>query len=279
MGLGGFPDVTLAEARVSAREARAQLRQGVSPIQAARSARSAELAQRAASKTFAECAATFIKAEAPGWKNAKHAAQWGSTLETYAFPTIGALLVQDVTPTHVHDVLEPIWVEKHQTATRVRCRIENVLDWAIARGYRTGPNPAAWKANLQAMLADPQKVAKVRHHAAMAYGDLPRFMARLRKAEGLGARALEFAILCASRSGEVRNATWAEIDLEAAEWQIPGERMKAGQLHRVPLSEAAVALLRSLPRTPGAEFVFPSTRGVPLPDMTLSAVCRSAYFT
>lgn len=274
MGLGGFPDVPLADARAAARDAKAKVRLGVNPITAAQEMRSAEAAKRAATKTFAECSAAFIKAKAPGWKNAKHAAQWAATLGTYADPVVGSLLVQDVTSTHVHTILDPIWVSKHETATRVRSRIENVLDWAIARGYRQGPNPARWKANLQQMLAEPSKVAKVVHHAALPVDAMGAFMAALRAAEGQGARALELAILTAARSGEVRGATWSEIDLQAGEWNVPGDRMKMGKPHRVALSSAAIALLRALPQCKPDELIFPAPKGGTLSDMTLTAVCR-----
>jgi hypothetical protein len=213
LGLGGFPGVTLAEARQRARDARSQLRQGINPIDAARADRSAAAAKRAASKTFSQCAAAFIAAKSPQWANAKHAAQWTATLRTYAEPIIGSLVVGDIDTPQILDILQPIWLDKTETATRVRGRIENVLDWAIARGYRAGPNPARWKSHLAVMLAAPGKVAKVEHHASVPFARLPAFMAQLRSAEGQGARALEFAILCAARSGEVRGATWSGIDL------------------------------------------------------------------
>lgn len=275
MGLGGFPEVSLASARNAAREARAKVHAGVNPIGAAHAERRATAAKLAASKTFAFCAQAFIKAKSPAWANSKHAAQWTSTLKTYAEPVIGALPVQEVSTAHVLEILEPIWLTKTETATRVRSRIENVLDWAIVAEYREGPNPARWKGHMAMMLAEPTKVAKVEHHAALPYARLPAFMERLRAAEGQGARALEFAILTAARSGEVRGAAWSEIDFDACEWNVPAERMKSRRPHRVPLSRHALELVRGGRVTKDrAALVFPGAGGGPLSDMTLSSVLR-----
>jgi len=273
-GLGPYPEVSLAQARQSALEARAKVRRGLSPIDAAKAERSAEAARQHTSKTFAEVAEACIEAKAPAWRNAKHAEQWRSTIATYAYPVLGEMLIGDVERVHVQKVLAPLWATKTETATRLRGRIETVLGYAIALGQRAGPNPAAWKHGLDATLPNPRKVAKRTHHAAMPYSEVPSFMKRLRAAEGQGARALELAILCASRSGEVRLATWGEFDLETAEWNIPGQRMKAGQPHRVPLSNAAVALLKRLPHGEAGDFVFIGANGTVLSDMTLTAVCR-----
>ncbi len=277
MGLGGFPDVTLAQARDKARAARELVDHGVDPILHRRQARSALAAQQATQKTFAQCAREYIEAKAAEWSNQKHAQQWTNTLETYAYPTIGQLLVSDIGLPQVLGVLKPIWQEKTETATRVRGRIEAVLDWSTVHHYRQGPNPARWKGHLDKILAAPTKVTKVRHHKALPIDQTPGFLAALRDQAGTGARALEFAILTAARSGEVRGATWAEIDLEAAEWTVPAERMKAGKEHRVPLSAAAVKLLKALPRTKEAkdtDLVFPSSKDSLLSDMTLTAVIR-----
>lgn len=274
MGLGGFPAVTLAQAREAAREARAKVRDGIDPIEKSRAARSKLQAELAAALTFDQCAAKFIKAHAPGWSNPKHAQQWTNTLQTYASPVLGSLLVRDVELSHVLAVLEPIWHAKTETASRVRGRMEQVLDWATARGYRHGLNPARWRGHLDKLLPAPSKVAKVEHHDALPVGDVGAFMVKLRAAAGMGARALEFAILTAARSGEVRGARWDEIDMTAAVWTVPAERMKAGKEHRVPLSAAALALLERLPRMEGCPLVFPSARGGMLSDMTLSAVLR-----
>lgn len=274
MGLGGFPDVTLAGAREAAREARAKVRQGIDPIEQQRSARSALKATMAAALTFEQCAGKYIAAHEAGWRNAKHAQQWRNTLEQHAYPAMGSLLVRDVGLTHVLAVLEPIWRTKTETASRLRGRIESVLDWATARGYRDGLNPARWRGHLDKLLPAPAKVTKVDHHTALPVGDIGAFMVRLRAAEGTGARALEFAILTAARSGEVRGATWAEVDRDAKVWIVPGERMKAGKEHRVPLSDAALQVLAAVPRMAGTDLVFPASRGGPLSDMTLTAVLR-----
>lgn len=260
-GLGGFPDVTLAGARDAARAARALIASGVDPIAEAKAARSALQAAGASVLTFNECAEKYIRAHESEWKNPKHIAQWRSTLETYAGPVLGKLNVADIELPHVLGVLEPIWKTKTETASRVRGRIESVLDWAKVRGYRTGPNPAQWKGHLDHVLPAPGKVQKPEHHRALPIDEMPGLMGHLRKVEGLGARALEFAILTAARSGEVRGATWSEIDLEAAIWVIPSERMKAGKEHRVPLSDAALGVLRGLPRIKGADLVFAAPRG------------------
>lgn len=274
MGLGGYPDVTLAGARDAARAARALIASGVDPIAEAKAARSALQAAGASVLTFNECAEKYIRAHESEWKNPKHIAQWRSTLETYAGPVLGKLNVADIELPHVLGVLEPIWKTKTETASRVRGRIESVLDWAKVRGYRTGPNPAQWKGHLDHVLPAPGKVQKPEHHRALPIDEMPSFMGHLRKAEGLGALALEFAILTAARSGEVRGAAWGEIDLEARTWTVPAARMKAGIAHEVPLSEPAARLLKSLPRIAGSEFVFPAPRGGQLSDMTLSGVMR-----
>jgi integrase len=273
MGLGSFPSVPLAQAREKARAHRANVEHGADPISVRRAAQSAAAAERNSQQTFASVAAQYIDQHAKSWKNTKHEAQWVSTLRTYAEPVIGSLFVRDVTTAHVIKVLEPIWTSKTETATRVRSRMELVLDYAAARGLREGPNPARWRGNLDAALPKPNKLAKVRHHAAVAVDDIASFMARLRNQSGMGARALEFAILTAARSGEVRGAVWSELDLAEAVWTVPAERMKSGREHRVPLSKPAVKLLRALPRGEPDESVFPGLRG-PLSDMSLTAVLR-----
>lgn len=274
MGLGGFPAVTLAMAHEKAREARNLIRQGRDPILLAREAQSALKAEQARALTFAQCAEAYIDAHEVGWRNEKHTRQWRSTMKTYVYPVMGDMLVRDVALAHVLKVLEPIWRTKTETASRVRGRMESVLDWAKGRGYRAGDNPAAWKGNLDAQLPKREKVAKVEHHQALAVGEVGAFMRDLRGQEGLGAKALQFAILTAARSGEVRGMAWSEVDLEAAVWTVPAERMKAGREHRVPLSAAVVELLKALPQTPGSPLVFTAPRGGPLSDMTLTAVLR-----
>jgi integrase len=274
MGLGPYPDVSLKEARERASEARGLLRDGIDPIEQRQATKSAMLAARESALTFDQCAAAYIAAKEHGWKNAKHGEQWRNTLATYANPVIGSMLVRDVEQTHILQILEPIWTAKTETASRLRGRIESVLDYAIARGYRKGENPAKWRGHLDKILAAPRAVAKVEHHAALPYVEVGAFMAALRGQAGTAARALEFAILTAARSGEVRGATWGEIDLDAAIWTIPAGRMKAKKEHAVPLSPPAVALLRALPRT-GGDLVFPGMKeGRPLSDMSLTAVLR-----
>lgn len=274
IGLGGFPDVTLSKAREKARELRAQVAEGVDPIEARKTARSRLAASQASAITFEDATGRYIAAHEAGWRNAKHAAQWRSSLANYAFPVLGSMLVQDIALPQVLEVLEPIWKEKTETAVRVRGRLEAVLDWSTARGYREGLNPARWRGHLDKLLAAPSKVAKVEHFAALPADALPAFMKDLRAREGISARALEFVVLTAARSGEVRGATWAEIDLDAATWTIPGDRMKAGKEHRVPLTAAAVSLLQALPRITDVDTVFPSSRKAALSDMSLTAVLR-----
>lgn len=274
IGLGGYPDVTVAQAREKARETRHAIVEGRDPVAERAAARSALAAQRGAEITFDECARKFIEAKSAEWKNAKHGAQWSATLTTYASPIVGTLQVRDVALAHIVKILEPIWTTKTETATRLRGRIESVLDWATVRGYRLGDNPARWKGHLDKLLPKPGKVAKVEHHAAVPVDGIGAFMVELQKREGMAARALEVLILTATRSGEIRGATWAEIDLQARIWTIPAGRMKAGKEHRVPLSDRVIEILRALPRMADSPLVFPAPRGGMLSDMTLTAVLR-----
>lgn len=274
MGLGGFPDVTLTGARDAARTARAKIEQGLDPIEERKAAKSALRASAAKVVTFEEAAKAYIVAHSPSWENAKHRQQWENTLSAYAYPKLGKLSVRDVEMSHILSVLEPIWIDRTETAKRLRGRIERVMGWATSRGYREGLNPARWRDHLDQQLHSPGKIAKTAHHAALGLGDLPDFMDRLRKAESMGARALEFAVLTAARSGEVRGARWGEIDLAAKVWTVPADRMKARKEHRVPLSPEAINLLSALPRIGGTDLVFPAARGGPLSDMTLTAVLR-----
>lgn len=274
MGLGGYPDVTLAGARQAARDARVKLNAGIDPIDEKRAVRSALNAAQGKSMTFKACAEAYMAAHEAGWRNAKHRQQWTNSLATFAYPVIGQLLVSHVEQPHVMLILDPIWRTKTETAKRLRGRIERVLDWATGRKLRSGDNPARWKGLLQTQLPAPGKVVRVQHHAAVPVSEIGTFMKRLREAEGMGAHALEFLILTAARSGEVRGATWDELDLEAKVWTVPAERMKAGKEHRAALSPAAVKLLCSLPRMAATELVFPATRGGQLSDMTLTAVMR-----
>lgn len=274
MGLGAYPDVTLKEARERAEKARKLLHDNIDPIDQRQAARSAMLAAREAALTFEQCAVAYIAMKEPEWKNIKHGEQWRNTLTTYAYPVIGSILVADIDQTHILRILEPIWTTKTETASRLRGRLENILDYATVRGYREGDNPARWRGHLDKILATPSKVAKSEHHAALPYIHIGEFMAQLRQQPGMGARALEFAIITAARSGEVRGATWGEIDMDQAVWIIPDNRMKAGREHRIPLSGTALELLRLLPRIEGREFLFPNSKGTALSDMTLTAVLR-----
>lgn len=284
MGLGGFPDVGLADAREAARKAREKVRNGIDPIQDAQDARDLLKLAQANAVSFSRAAAAYIETHEAGWKNVKHAQQWRNSLEAHAYPHIGAVLVRDIELPHILSVLEPIWRTKTETATRIRGRIEKILDWATVRGYRQGLNPARWKGHLENLLPAPNKIAKEQHHPALAISEMGAFMAQLRQQEGMGAKALEFGILNASRSGEVRGAPWREIDLDKGVWTIPAARMKAQNDHRVPLSEAAVDLLRSLLVVPGTNdplptphpdaLVFPAPRGGMLSDATLLAVIK-----
>jgi integrase len=274
IGLGSYPSLGLADARTRARAFRDDIFKGIDPIAERQAARRALLAKQAKGLTFEDAGKKYIAANEAGWKSAKHGAQWLATLEAYAFPIIGQLEVGAVDTAHVIKILEPIWTEKSETASRLRGRIEKVLDWAKARGFREGENPAAWKGHLSAILPAKAKVARVVHHPALDYRRVGAFMAALRNVEGFGARALAFAILTAARSGEVRGATWNEIDKAAKLWIIPAERMKANKEHRIPLTDAVLKVLEGLPRLKGTELLFPSTKLGLLSDMTLTAVIR-----
>jgi integrase len=275
MGLGSLADVSLAEARELAREARALVRQGVDPIAKRQAARSQLRLDAAKAMTFQECAERYIASHEAGWRNSKHAAQWPSTLQAYAYPVFGSLPVQSIDVGLVMKALEPIWQVKPETASRVRGRIESVLDWATARGYRSGENPARWRGHLENLLPKKSKVRRVKHHAALPYVDLAAFIATLRRQKGAAARALEFAILTAARTEEVLGAPWPEIDLEARLWTIPAERMKADKEHRVPLSGAAIAVLEGMQEIRSGDFVFPGARARrPLSNMAFLMLLR-----
>jgi integrase len=250
MGLGPFPDISLAEARGKASAHRKLRHEGIDPLDAKAAQRQAQRVSVAKGRTFRECAVEFIEKNRAGWRNAKHAAQWGATLATYVYPTLGELPVSAIDAGLVVQVLDPIWAEKPETASRVRGRIEAVLDSATVRGFRQGPNPAQWKGNLAHILPARGKVRKVAHHAALGFDDMPEFLAALRGREGMSVRALEFAILTAARTGEVLGARWGEIDPDGKVWTVPAGRMKAGREHRVPVSDATLAVLnKANPRT------------------------------
>ncbi len=281
-GLGGYPDVTLADAKIAARAVRAKLAQGIDPIEDARAQRSQLIAAQVSAITFSQAAKQYIDTHESTWRNSKHAQQWRNTIQTYAEPVIGKMLVREVTLQQIISLLEPIWRTKTETASRLRGRIESIFDWAIARGYRTETNPARWKGLLDTMLPAPGKITKTDHHKALPYVKQPEFMKLLAAQQGIGARALEFTILTACRSGEVRGAKWSEIDLANAVWTVPASRMKAGKEHRVPLSDAALSIIKSMKESAFCDYVFPSSHGAnasdsegkPLSDMTLTAVLR-----
>lgn len=273
MGLGPLHTISLSMSREKAMECRRLLAAGKDPIVTRDSAKTSQALSLARVKTFDQCAAAYIKAHRGSWKSAKHAAQWESTLATYASPVFGSAPVSDVDTELVMSVLRPIWSTKTETAVRLRGRIESILDWATVSKYRQGENPARWRGHLENLLANPNKIAPVQNRPALPWEELPDFMAQLVGREGVAARATQFAILTACRSGEVRGASWSEIDLLANVWTVPAARMKAGKEHRVPLSATAVALLRDLLRN--GETVFPGRiRNTQLSDMSLTAVLR-----
>jgi integrase len=257
MGLGSLNAVGLADARLKAAECRRLLADGIDPI-AARDVERSQRALDARAITFDKCADAFIKAHSSGWKNPKHVKQWTATIRTYATPVFGSLPVQAVDVALVMKVLEPLWTTKPETATRVRGRIESVLNWAKARGYRTGENPALWKGHLDKLLPSRNKVAKVVHHSALPYDELPGFMATLRTQDSISARALEFTILTAARTGEIIGARRSEIDEGSAVWTVPAKRMKGDREHRVPLSLRAIEIIQSLAKD--GDYLFPGAR-------------------
>ncbi|MGD9829979.1 MAG: tyrosine-type recombinase/integrase [Hyphomicrobiaceae bacterium] len=265
LGLGSWPETTLAMAREQAGEARKLLASGRDPLVEKQSVK--HLSVR-------EAAETLIAAKRSGWRNPKHAAQWGSTLAAYVYPLIGDRDVRDIGTHDVLRVLKPIWVIKTETASRVRQRIEAVLDYAAALSARDGANPARWRGHMDHLLPKPSMVRMVEHHPALDWRDAPAFMTALEGRTGAGARALAFLILTAARSGEVRGASWAEIDLEARVWTVPAVRMKALKEHRVPLSDAAIVQLGQ--RGEDGDLLFPGSRGLgrPMSDMTLTALLK-----
>ena len=280
IGLGAFPGVGVALARQKAQQTRDEIVKGIDPVAQRVAARHVIVEQQAAEAamawTFRRCAEAYIKAKAPGWRGKKSLTQWTNSLEAYAYPTIGDLMVRNINITHITNIIEPYWATKNTTIDRVRNRIELVLDWAHVRKLRAGDNPARWKGNLdKAGFADRAIVAPVVGHRSLAADALHGFMRQLHDVTGTGPRCLEFVVLTACRSGEARLATWSEIDLKNKTWSVPGDRMKSGRPHRVPLSDEAIRLLEALPRLEGTELVFPGARkGKPLSDMTLTATMR-----
>ncbi len=276
VGLGPLHTVSLAEARERARQCRQQILDGTDPQLSKRQARAALILQAASTVTFEAAAQQYFEHRQASWKNAKHRAQFLASLRLYAFDKIGKLAVADVDQKAVLRVLDPIWPTKTETASRVRGRIESVLDWAKVRGYRQGDNPARWSENLEHALPARSQLQKVEHHAALPFNELPDFMAALREREGVSARALEFTILCASRTGETIDATWDEIDLKQKVWTISAARMKAGKEHIVPLSTRAVEILKEQDkrRDRNCDAVFVSDRGSHLSNMAMAMVLK-----
>jgi integrase len=266
LGLGSAADFTLAEARERALAARKLVADGQDPIEAKAEHRRAAAVTSATAMTFQACAEAYIAVHSAGWRHPKHISQWPNSLATYVYPIFGALPVQAIDVGLVMKVLEPIWQVKTETASRVRGRIEAILDWATARGYRQGENPARWRGHLENLLPARSKVRRVERYSALPYPEIADFMAELRQCEGVAARALEFTILTAARTGEVIGARWSEIALEARLWTIPGSRMKAGREHRVPLSEPAMAVLLGLRRE--------GDRPFPISNMAMNMLLR-----
>lgn len=285
MGLGPTHTISLAEARLKALEARKQLIDGLNPLEVKKEARQARALERAKRMTFDQCAKAYIEAHKAGWKNEKHIQQWTNTIEAYASPFYGHLPVAEVDTALVVKSLSLIWQNRPETASRLRGRIESVLGWATTSGYRVGENPARWKGHLENLLANVSKTARIQNHPSLPWQKIGAFMSALHSREGSAARAVEFAVLTACRSGEVRGAQWAEFDLTEKVWTIPADRMKAGREHQVPLSEAALTVLASMQANAAAgrdrgihaepsPYVFPGSKGQILSDMSLTAVLR-----
>jgi integrase len=279
MGLGPLALYGLAEARAKALDARKLRHEGIDPIEARRAARAKARLDAAKAVTFDQCAEVYIKAHRAGWRNAKHAGQWEATLKTYAAPVIGSLPVQSIDTGFVMKLLEPLWTTKPETASRLRGRIEAVLDWAAARDYRSGENPARWRGHLDKLLPQRSKVRKVKHHAALPYAELPNFLVALSEQDGVAARALEFTILTAARTGEAIGSTWGEINWTEKLWTVRGTRMKGGREHRVPLCHRAQTILMELKPAdlPNAaeQFIFSGSKASrPLSNMAFLMLLR-----
>lgn len=277
IGLGSFPDVSLAEARAKASELKAHIRNGIDPIQEKQEKLQALRIQRHRERTFSECAKIVITTKARELKNQKHIGQWSTTLETYIYPTLGDRIIGSITKVDIATVLEKIWVEKNETAKRLRGRIETIFDYAKAMEYFIGDNPAAWKGNLEPILGNLKQIS--RPHPSLPYEQVTEFVQHLRQKKGMSPKALEFAILTACRSGEIFGATWQEIDFESKVWIIPKERMKAAKEHRVPLSKEAINLLKSIrPETLSQGYIFPAPReGGMLSDMSLTSLIKRMH--
>jgi integrase len=260
MGLGSVDDVTLAEARELARQYRKLVKQGLDPIEARRAERTVLQLEAARAMTFEQCAERYIAAHKAGW-GGRTANDWVATLKAYAFPVFGALPVQAIDVALVMKAIEPLWLIKLETASRVRGRIESILDWAKTRGYRDGENPARWRGHLENLLAKRSKVHRAKHLAALPFVEIAAFITKLRRRQGAAARALEFAVLTGARSDEALGATWGEVDFAEKHWTIPGERMKGEVTHRVPLSDRAIEILGEMHALRQGDLVFPGRGG------------------
>lgn len=277
IGLGGYPDVTLAQARERAREARELIWQGIDPVEQRKANKAALATAQRRGLTFTDAMERYLEGKLKEFSNPKHAKQWRATLDSYAKPLIGDMPVTDIAVADIQRTLEPIWTTKTETATRLRGRIEAVLAWATVAGHRVGDNPARWRGNLDAVMPKPSKIASVSHHPALQLNDAPKWFADVKARSGFATRALEFAALTAARSGEVRGALWSEIDLDARLWVISEERMKAATEHRVPLTDALIDLLKNMDRLAGSEFIFPAPKGGILSDAALSACMKRIH--
>ena len=274
VGLGAYPATSLKTAREKAQALRDARANGTDPAAAKRQEAREQQLQQAKAKTFETCATEFIEFSRPAWKNAKHAQQWTNTLTQYAYPVIGQCAIGDVDSDHIVEILSPIWQSKTETATRLRGRIEAVLDWATVKGWRKGDNPARLKGHMEYLLPKV-RIGTKNHHASLPYEELPSFMAKLEGESGMARYALEFLILCASRTGEVVGARWDEIDLAKAIWTIPGERMKAGKEHRVPLGKRALEILATVKPFSGKQFIFiTGKKDVAMSTMAMSMLLR-----
>lgn len=276
IGLGSFPEVSIAEARTKAQEMKAKIRNGIDPIQQKQDQLQALRIQKLRDRTFRECAHIVITNKSRELKNQKHIAQWSTTLETYVYPVLGDRVIGSITKVDIAKVLEPIWAEKNETAKRLRGRIETIFDYAKAMGYFEGDNPAEWKGNLEPILGNLKQVS--RPHPSLPYEQVAEFIQHLRQKKGISPKALEFAILTACRSGEVFGAKWQEIDFKNKVWTIPKERMKADKEHRVPLSQQVICLLESIQSyTQSNDFIFPAPRGGMLSDMSLTTLIKRMH--
>lgn len=276
MGLGPVYDVPLAEARDLAAEARRMLREGLDPLEERHAKHEQARLEAAMAVTFDQAVEAYLEAHEPSWRNPKHRQQWRNTLATYCSPILGSMPVQKIETAHVLKVIEPIWATKTETASRVRGRIETILDWARARNYRTGENPARWRGHLANVLPPRSRVQKVRHHPAMPHHEVAAFMAELAAKTNIAASALRFVILTAVRTNEALQATWSEFDLEKRVWLIPAERMKSGREHRVPLSPQAYEIIKDLHSIRHGNYVFPGQRfGRPLSEMSMLMLLRA----